>query len=121
MSLYAKRNKDGCYKLFSSTKMESLHEGWLTEDEAKALLIARAQWKFMQEIIDVELSFPDAYSINGRNPKDSSPKTDKWMLENAYAKDGFARLTTKCASIIQRTKPKLIWLLKRKNQKRSIK
>lgn len=66
MGLDIKRNKAGLYKVKSSISDEQLGKEWMTEDELKKLLIERAYFKFIQNVIEIDLEFPSGYYINNK-------------------------------------------------------
>jgi hypothetical protein len=68
MGLDIKRNKKGLYKANSTISDESVTGGgWVTEDEFKKMLIERAYFKFVEEVIKIDMEFPSGYGINDRH------------------------------------------------------
>lgn len=65
MGLDIKRNKAGLYKVKSTISDEKLGE-YMTEDEIKKMLIERAYFKFVEEVIKIDLEFPSGYYINDK-------------------------------------------------------
>ena len=67
MGLTVKRNKENKYQLISGISDERLHkEKWISEKEAKKILIGRAFWRFFQDVMDIDCEFPGGYSCNGK-------------------------------------------------------
>ena len=64
MGLEIKRNKKGLYKAKSTISGESLSDGWMTEDEFKKILIERVYFKFVEDVIKIDMEFPSGYYIN---------------------------------------------------------
>ena len=65
MGLDIKRNKAGLYKVKSTISDEKLGE-YMTEDQMKKMLIERAYFKFVEEVIKIDLEFPSGYYINDK-------------------------------------------------------
>lgn len=63
MGIEIKKNDKG-YQMKSSVSGEKLHKGWITEDEVKKILIERAYWKFIEQAIEIDMEFPNDYTIN---------------------------------------------------------
>jgi hypothetical protein len=84
MGLEVKRHKgNGRYQLISTVSDERIHEKpWLTEDEAKKVLIERAFWRFIDDVNKIELDFPDTYRINDEPPKNWGGQFNNWWLQN---------------------------------------
>ena len=66
MGLSIKRNKKGLYKAKSTISDESISDGWLTEDEFKKILIERAYFKFVEDVIKIDMEFPSGYGVNDK-------------------------------------------------------
>jgi hypothetical protein len=67
MGLDIKRNKQGLYNAKSSISDESVTgKGWITEDEFKKILIERAYFKFVEDVIKIDMEFPSGYGVNGK-------------------------------------------------------
>lgn len=67
MGLDIKRNKKGLYKAKSTISNESISgDGWMTEDEFKKVLIERAYFKFVEEVIKIDMEFPSDYYVNNK-------------------------------------------------------
>lgn len=88
MGLEIKRSKKGLYQLKSTGSDEILHEAkWISEDEAKKILIERITWKFFENIIKIDLEFPGGYHVNGKyEPGDA--KGSQWLLDAYKSKKG---------------------------------
>lgn len=84
MGLDIKRNKKGLYKAKSSISDESVSDGWVTEDEFKKILIERAYFKFMQNVIQIDMEFPSGYSINDKYETIDEKHCSglQWMIKN---------------------------------------
>lgn len=55
------------FYIINTISDEKLHKAnWITKDEAKAILINRAFWRFVKECIEIDANFPAGYSVNGR-------------------------------------------------------
>ncbi len=77
--------RNGLFKLKSSSSDQLLAED-LSEKETKEFLIKREIWKAIDEIIKIEIDFPNGYFINGKKvlPKkeEEHMKGTKWILDN---------------------------------------
>lgn len=74
------KKKNNHYQIWCSISSQKIHDKeWLTEDEAKAVIIERKFHKFMDEIIETDMEFPRDYYINDRHvvAKDK-PSFYKW-------------------------------------------
>lgn len=81
MAINVKKRK-GLYQLRSTISDEIIHQGeWVSEIEAKEALIMKAYWDFIYKTIEIDIDFPDAWSVNGNQPV-SKKKSSYWMLEN---------------------------------------
>jgi len=62
MGLSVKINNKGQYKLISSFDDKAIHKkSWISEKEAKKILIDRAFWRFFKEVLDIDTNFPAGY------------------------------------------------------------
>lgn len=59
-----KKNSEGKYQIKSSISDEILHDGWLSEDELKKKIIKMHYFKFIEEVIKIDMEFPSGYHIN---------------------------------------------------------
>ena len=68
MGLIVKKNKDGLYQMISSFDDEKIHkEKWVSEHEAKRVLINRAFWDFFDKMVEIDVDFPlGYYNSNGK-------------------------------------------------------
>ena len=85
MGLDIKRNKKGLYKAKSTVSDESVTGGeWVTEDEFKKILIERAYFQFMQDVIKIDMEFPSGYGINDRHEiiDEKHCAGLQWMIKN---------------------------------------
>jgi len=66
MAYVIKKNKQGLYNIKSSISDECYHpdKKWLTEDEAKRILIQIAFGKFLDKVIEIDFDFPTIYMVN---------------------------------------------------------
>jgi hypothetical protein len=84
MGLDIKRNKAGLYKVKSSISDEQLGKEWMTEEELKKLLVERAYWKFMTNVIEIDIEFPSGYYINNKQKiiEEKHCAGGKFIIEN---------------------------------------
>ena len=89
MGVNIKRNKKGLYNMESSITDSSIHpeNKWVTEDEAKKILIDRELWRFIEKIIEIDMEFPMNYHVNGGYCQDKKPRYCNWWLDNSDDKD----------------------------------
>ena len=64
MGLDIKKNKEGLYKVKSSISDKQLGKEWMSEDELKKILIEKAYWTFITNVIEIDMEFPSDYYIN---------------------------------------------------------
>lgn len=73
--------------------LERLHdEKWISEDEAKRILIESAYCKFLEESVKIDMDFPHSYRINDK--KEASPKikfNEWWLKEGCRLKPLFKK------------------------------
>ncbi len=74
MGLEIKKNKEGEYKLTSTVSDESWHpeKKWVSEVEAKKLLMDDAFHTLIKKVIEIDMTFPHNYRINDKHEKSSS-------------------------------------------------
>ena len=84
MGLDIKRNKKGLYKAKSSVSDESVSDGWVTEDEFKKILIKKAYWNFVRETIQIDMEFPNGYTVNDKHQfiEEKVGVGLQWMINN---------------------------------------
>lgn len=102
MGLIVKRNKINQYQLSSSISDESYHpkKRWLSQDEAKKLLIEMAFIDFIEKAVQIDMDFPNRYKVNNKiYPTDSSLSFDKWSEDNDYDDD---RLSEKFTEVCEK-------------------
>lgn len=108
MGLIVNQNDNGEYQLISSISDESYHpeKEWISEDEAKKILIEYAFWKFIEKTIEIDSCFPKDYYINGIKDYKSSPKSDflRWWLDNACEENSDKIITERFEEISNRLK-----------------
>lgn len=86
MGLQVKKNKQNEYSLTSSVSNESHHpdKKWISEAEAKKLLINSAFWKFVEKVIEIDMEFPNGYHVNDKRHMDENGfKFGEWWLKAA--------------------------------------
>lgn len=67
MGLTVKKNKQGLFQLISTISDQRLHtEKWISEHDAKKILINRAFWRFFDEMMEIDMEFPGGYSCEGK-------------------------------------------------------
>jgi hypothetical protein len=68
MGLEIKRNKKGQYRLISTVSGECYHpdQKWVDEEEAKKILIYSQFDKFVEKVIEIDMTFPNGYFVNDR-------------------------------------------------------
>lgn len=94
MGLEVKRNKSGKFKLTSTVSGERLHdELWVTEDEAKNILVTKKFWEFVDATIKVDMEFPDGYRVNDEYNFEARNRFNIWWLDNVDKEDGDKILT----------------------------
>jgi CRISPR/Cas system CMR subunit Cmr4 (Cas7 group RAMP superfamily) len=68
MGLIVKRNEEGKYQLIGTIADERYHEDeWITEDEAKKILIEQAFFDFLERAIKIDMTFPSRYRIENED------------------------------------------------------
>ena len=94
MGLKVKKNKDGLFKLINTVSDEQLHKAdWATADKAKAILINRAFWRFVNECIEIDTDFPAGYSVNDRivHLKENEISGAEKIIKLYKTKNGFGK------------------------------
>jgi hypothetical protein len=68
MGLEIKKNKKGEYSFTSTISDESWHpdKEWVSEDEAKKLLMEDAFHSLIKKVIEIDMNFPHNYHVNGK-------------------------------------------------------
>lgn len=65
MGLEFKKNDEGLYQVYSTIIDTKLHDTeWITEHEVKKLLITRCFWDFLENMVYIDMNFPNGYSVN---------------------------------------------------------
>lgn len=108
MGLEIKKNDKGKFQMKSSISGEKLHKGWITEDEVKKILIERAYWRFIEQTIEIDMEFPNDYTINGVRiwEKEKVGKSNSFILEH-LKNNTTDKIYEKGKEIIDRLKIKL--------------
>jgi hypothetical protein len=66
MGTEIKRNAKGLYQLRSTISDELKHKDrWVSEDDAKKSLIKDVLWRMIEDVVKIELDFPEDYRVNG--------------------------------------------------------
>ena len=106
MGLEVKSNRKKEYQLICTISDELYHpeKKWISEDEAKKILIERAFWTFIEKTIEIDSCFPKDYYINGIKDYKASPKSDflRWWLDNAYGENSDKIITERFEEISNR-------------------
>lgn len=105
MGLEIKRNSENKYSLTSTISDESYHpeNEWVTEDEAKIILINEAYFKFVEKVIEIDMTFPNRYYVNGRYSIDETkPSFNEWMLTTLKSKNVDEVINTKFKEVTTR-------------------
>jgi hypothetical protein len=102
-----KMNGVEMYQLRSTISDELYHtEDWVTIDGAKKALMESKVWKFCEELVQVDMEFPNFYHVNGKPPKAYSDKTMQrfceYALKNYYSKGGGKKLDTDFQAILKK-------------------
>jgi hypothetical protein len=91
MGLEVKKNSKGKYKLISTISDESYHpeKKWVSENDAKKILIEVEFLKFIKKTLEIDKCFPTDYYINGVKDFKSNSKSEflRWLIDNSYSKD----------------------------------
>lgn len=102
MGLNIKRNNKGLYKLMSTVSDESYHpdKEWIDENEVKKLLIHKALHQFIEKVIEIDMSFPVGYMVNGSyQVDDTKPCFNRWFLDALNSDDVDGIINTKFSEI----------------------
>lgn len=85
MGLKVNKNDNNEYQLISSVSDESYHpdKEWISEDEAKVILINKTIWKFIEDTIKIDMEFPSGYFVNDKYHRDSTKPSFNEMLGEA--------------------------------------
>lgn len=87
MGLIVTKNDNNEYHIVSSVSDECIHDNeWISIDEAKKILIEREFFRFMDSAIQINMDFPNGYSINGKMCNDY--EDDKCYFDWALSKKG---------------------------------
>lgn len=106
MGLDIKINKKGEYQITSTVSDERLHtEKWVSEDEAKRIMIYRKFWEFIESTIKIDMTFPNGYVVNDKRHHDESkPNYNQFMLDCYNSNDVDKAINTKFEEIYKRLK-----------------
>lgn len=66
MGLYFKKNKSSNYKIYSSFTDKPIHKNWINETEVKKILIERAASRFIDNVFEIYIDFPNGYTVNNK-------------------------------------------------------
>lgn len=83
MGMRTEINEEGKYKLTSTITDGDLHdEDYVSEEEAKRILIHSAMWEFMEKVIKIGMDFPNQYSCDGvRHRIEEKMVFNDWYLK----------------------------------------
>jgi hypothetical protein len=90
MGLDITRNDEGLYRLISTVSDECYHpdKEWIDEDEVKRILIYNHFHKFVEKVIEIEMSFPNNYRVNDCYQRDESKQDfNEWFLKALKSDD----------------------------------
>jgi len=104
MGIEIKRNKKGEYSLKSSISDESYHpeKKWITEDAAKKLLIERAFYKFIEQAIEIDMTFPNGYSDDKIKYNKNIPNFHEWYLGILKSEEWGKKLYEKFNEVLEK-------------------
>ena len=104
MGLDIRKNDKGEYKIISSTSDEKIHDDeWVSEDEAKRILIRRRLANFIKEIIEIDMEFPNGYYINDKLETNHIDESfDKWYLNSLMCDNHIEQMSEKATEIRDR-------------------
>ena len=107
MGLEISKNDKGEYNLLSTISDMSWHPDneWVTEDEAKKLLIHDLFFKFVNDAINIDMTFPNRYNVNGeRHYDESKPDFNKFIGDAYKSKDVDKIINDKFSELHERLK-----------------
>lgn len=83
MGLSIEKSVDGYYRLKDEVCGEYIHNNeWVTEDEAKVIFMQRLFFRYLEDIIKIEMDFPNGYYIDGKYQYNSKTALfNKWYEE----------------------------------------
>ena len=80
MGLKIKKNDKGEYQMISTISDEKIHEGeWISEEKAKESLMTRSFFRFVDEIIAIDMDFPSGYTVDGKRESYKDGCSLDWM------------------------------------------
>ncbi len=105
MGLQINRNEKGEYKLTSTISGESYHpkKEWVSEDEAKKCLINNEFMRFIDKLIEIDMSFPNNYRVNDKMG-DRQSDYNEWVLKASGSADVNEVFEDKVKEIYERLK-----------------
>jgi len=99
MGLNIKKTKDGRFTVIESVSDEVVIKNG-TENEVKKYLLVKKIWKFYDEMIQIDMEFPNKYYVNDKIHRDESKENFlEWWLEN-YKKDDFGEIIQEKMNVI---------------------
>ena len=102
------KNKKSQYCLINTMSDKRMHDKkWISAKEAKAVLIGREFWRFMSQVIEIDIEFPSGYGSmkHGRFiDRKKHGAGGQWMLDNAYKKGGYKRVHDRMLEIKKKLK-----------------
>jgi len=91
MGLDIKKTRDGKFTVIESVSDEVVIKNG-TEDDVKRYLLVKKIWKFYDEMIQIDMEFPNKYYVNGKIYQDKTKENFlEWWLENCK-KEGFGEI-----------------------------
>jgi hypothetical protein len=88
MGLDIKKSKNGKFTVIESVTDEVVIKNG-TEEDVKRYLFVKKIWKFYDNMIEIDMEFPNKYYVNGEIHRDESKENFlEWWLKNCK-KEGF--------------------------------
>jgi hypothetical protein len=99
-----KQLKNGKFKIKSTISDESYHpdKNSITLDEAKVILINEKFWKFIEDVIEIDMEFPNGYYVNGHRMNNSNFDFGSWKMDALKSDDTEIKYTKKFEEIYKR-------------------
>lgn len=93
------------YQIRSTNSNELYHtKKWVTLDEAKKCMIESKFWRFFQDIVEIEKTFPIGYSVDGivQHPAKGEKMFAEFVLKTYFAKNGAQKLDADFQEILKK-------------------
>lgn len=86
MGLQINRNEKGLYSMKSTISDESYHpkKKFISEDEAKKILITNELYDFIEKIVKIDMEFPKRYKVNDTICNDEKPSFYDWQKDTNF-------------------------------------